>query len=162
TDTAPIMPKGIVEGASASDPAAPFPRPTSRIVYELNVRGFTKRHPKIPPELRGTLVGLTHPAAIEHLTGLGVTTVELMPLAAWLDERHLPPLGLSNYWGYNPYAFLAPDPRLAPGGMADVRQAVDALHAVGLEVILDVVYNHSAESDERGQTLSFRGLDNRT
>src|SRR5262249_13606175 len=129
---------------------------------ELNVRGFTMRHPAVPPALRGTMAGLAHPAAIEHLLGLGITTVELMPLAAWLDERHLPPLGLRNYWGYNPIAFLPPDPRLAPGGRAEVASTVDALHRAGLEVILDVVYNHSAESDEHGQTLSFRGLDNRT
>ena len=85
-----------------------------------------------------------------------------MPIAAWIDERHLPPLGLSNYWGYNAIAFMAPDPRLAPGGMAEVAATVQALHEAGLEVFLDVVVNHTAESDERGQTFSFRGLDNRT
>ena len=83
-----------------------------------------------------------------------------MPIAAWIDERHLPPLGLSNYWGYNPMAMLAPDPRLAPGGWAEVRVAVDALHAAGIAVILDVVFNHTGESDEFGPTLSLRGLDN--
>ena len=83
-----------------------------------------------------------------------------MPIAAWIDERHLPPLGLSNYWGYNPMAMLAPDPRLAPGGWAEVRVAVDALHAAGIAVLLDVVLNHTGESDEFGPTLSLRGLDN--
>ena len=83
-----------------------------------------------------------------------------MPSAAWIDERHLPPLNLTNYWGYNPMAFLAPDPRLAPGGWAEIRAAVDALHAAGISVILDVVLNHSGESDEWGPTLSMRGLDN--
>ena len=117
-------------------------------------------HPDIPPAIRGTFAALGHPASIAHLTRLGITTVELMPSAAWMDERHLPPLNLSNYWGYNPMAFLAPDPRLAPGGWPEVRAAVDALHEAGLTVILDVVLNHSGESDELGPTVSMRGLDN--
>lgn len=131
-----------------------------QVIYELQVRGFTKSHPAIPPAIRGTYAGLAHPASIAHLKRLGVTTVELMPSAAWIDERHLPSLGLSNYWGYNPMAFLAPDPHLAPGGWAEVRAATDALHEAGLNVILDVVLNHSGESDELGPTLSLRGLDN--
>ncbi len=130
------------------------------MIYELHVRGFTKTHPDIPPDIRGTFAGLGHPAAIGHLTRLGITTVELMPSAAWIDERHLPPLNLTNYWGYNPMAFLAPDPRLAPGGWTEIRAAVDALHAAGISVILDVVLNHTGESDEWGPTLSMRGLDN--
>jgi glycogen operon protein len=162
TDTAPLVPKGVVERALAPGRGSTGPRPAARIIYELNVKGFTQRHPDIPQAIRGTLRGLAHPVAIRHLVALGITTVELMPLAAWLDERHLPALGLSNYWGYNPITFLAPDPRLAPGGMAEVAAAVERLHEAGLEVILDVVFNHTAESDERGQTLSLRGLDNRT
>lgn len=161
-DTAPLVPKGIIEPCLVATLRQALSPPPSRIIYELNVRGFTQLHPDIPPALRGTFAGLAHPAAIDHLVKLGITTVELMPVAAWLDERHLPALGLSNAWGYNPVAFMAPDPRLAPGGMADVAAAVDALHQAGLEVILDVVFNHTAESDERGQTLSLRGLDNRT
>ena len=88
------------------------------------------------------------------------TTVELMPLAAWIDERHLPPVGLHNAWGYNPVVFMAPDPRIAPGGLAEIAGAVAALHAAGINVILDVVFNHTGESDEQGPTLSLRGLDN--
>ena len=160
-DTAGLMPKGIVN-------APPSPRNTNRsdfdwnnqVILELHVRGFSMTHPDIPPSIRGTFAALGHPASIRHLTRLGITTVELMPSAAWVDERHLPKLGLSNYWGYNPVAFLAPDPRLAPGGWAEVRAAVDTLHEAGLSVILDVVLNHSGESDELGPTLSLRGLDN--
>lgn len=132
------------------------------IIYELHVKGFTALHPDIPPQLRGTFAGLAHEAAIAHLKRLGVTTLELLPCAAWIDERHLPKLGLSNYWGYNPIALMAPDPRLAPGGWREVREAVARLHDAGLEVILDVVFNHTGESDEFGPTISFRGLDNAT
>jgi glycogen debranching enzyme GlgX len=160
-DTAVLMPKAIVGTPSArpvtNRPAFDWDR---QVIYELHVRGFTMTHPDIPPEIRGTFAALGHPASISHLTRLGVTTVELMPCAAWIDERHLPPLNLSNYWGYNPVAFLAPEPRLASGGWAEIRAAVDALHEAGISVILDVVLNHSGESDEWGPTLSFRGLDN--
>ncbi len=162
-DSAALVPKCIAERPWWNDlpMRPPRPRPASRVVYEMHAKGFTARHPKIPSALRGTLLGLAHPAAIEHLVNLGVTTVELMPLSLSLDERHLPPLGLTNYWRYNPIQYFAPDPRLAPGGMRDVAAAVDALHAAGIEVWLDVVFNHTAEGDERGGTLSFRGLDNR-
>jgi glycogen debranching enzyme GlgX len=160
-DTAGLIPKGIV----GVPPVVPVTnRPAfdwdRQVIYELHVRGFTMTHPAIPPGIRGTFAALSHPASVAHLARLGITTVELMPSAAWVDERHLPPLNRSNYWGYNPIAFLAPDPRLAPGGWAEVRTAVDALHEAGLSVILDVVLNHSGESDELGPTLSMRGLDN--
>jgi glycogen debranching enzyme GlgX len=160
-DTAALMPKAIV----GSPPVLPVAnRPVfdwdRQVIYELHVRGFTMTREEIPPAIRGTFAGLGHPASIGHLRRLGITTVELMPSAAWVDERHLPPLNLSNYWGYNPIAFLAPDPRLAPGGWPEVRAAVDALHDAGIGVILDVVLNHSGESDELGPTLSMRGLDN--
>ncbi|CAM5770164.1 hypothetical protein LMIY3S_03080 [Labrys miyagiensis] len=162
TDTAPIMPKAVLERPPADAGRPSRPKPETRIVYELHVKGFSQKHPEIPAELRGTFAALAHPAAISHFQALGVTTLEIMPLAAWIDERHLEPLGLSNYWGYNPACFLAPDPRLAPGGMAEIARTIDALHETGLEVILDVVYNHTSESDERGGTHSLRGLDNRT
>jgi 4-alpha-glucanotransferase len=114
----------------------------------------------VPAALRGTVAALAEPAVIAHLHKLGADTVELMPLAAWIDERHLPPLGLANAWGYNPVTFMAPDPRLAPGGLAEIRTAVEVLHRAGIRVILDAVFNHTGESDEQGATLSLRGLDN--
>lgn len=161
TDTAPLMPKGVVE--------APLPSVTQRsplfapggLIYELHVRGFTMRHPDVPPAQRGTIAALGHPAVIAHLKALHVSAVELMPITAWIDERHLGPLGLTNYWGYNPVSWFAIDPRLAPGGMAELRQAVDALHQAGIGVVLDMVYNHDGESDRDGPTLTLRGLDPR-
>ncbi|MGH2342645.1 glycogen debranching protein GlgX [Segnochrobactraceae bacterium EtOH-i3] len=163
-DSAADVPKAIVPGP-AEAPAhrlASRPAPHETVIYELHVRGFTMTHPEIPQEIRGTFAGLAHPAAIAHLKTLGVTTIELMPVWAKVDERHLVALDLTNYWGYNPITLMAPDPRLAPGGMAEVRAAVAALHAAGLEVILDVVLNHTGEGDALGPTLSFRGLDNPT
>ncbi|PPQ40226.1 glycogen operon protein [Rhodoblastus acidophilus] len=159
-DSAAFAPK-----AKACDPQ---PAPARRngipwrdtIIYEAHVRGFTKLLQDVPEKLRGTFAGLAHPAAIAHLQKLGVTALELLPCAAGLDERHLHELGLSNYWGYNPVAPLAPDPRLAPGGWAEVREAVAALHAAGLEVLIDVVFNHTAEGDGHGPLISLRGLDN--
>ncbi|WP_158929027.1 glycogen debranching protein GlgX [Acidisphaera sp. S103] len=159
-DTAALMPKAIVGAPVVAAGGRPVFDWDRQVIYELHVRGFTMTHPDIPPAIRGTFAGLGHPASIGHLARLGVSTVELMPSAAWVDERHLPPLSLSNYWGYNPIAYLAPDPRLAPGGWAEVRAAVDALHGAGISVILDAVLNHSGESDELGPTLSMRGLDN--
>ena len=159
-DSAAVMPKAIVQaGGSDELPSRQGRRSASDVVYELHVRGFTKTHPDIPEPIRGTMAGLAHPAAIDHLVRLGVGTVELMPLSAWIDERHLVRLGLTNYWGYNPVALLAPDPRLAPGGMVEVRATVDALHAAGISVILDVVLNHTGEGDAFGPTVSLRGLD---
>ncbi len=126
------------------------------LIYELNVRAFTMRHPDIPEAQRGTIAALAHPAIIAHLRKLKVAAVELMPIVAWIDERHLPPLGLVNSWGYNPVSFMAIDPRL--GTLGDLRATAAALHAAGIGVILDLVFNHSGESDIHGQTLSFRGL----
>jgi glycogen operon protein len=103
---------------------------------------------------------LREPAILEHLARLGVSHVELMPVAAWMDERHLPPLGLSNAWGYNPVNFFALDPRLAPGGAADLRALCETYAEAGIGVILDIVLNHTAESDEHGATICLRGLDN--
>jgi glycogen operon protein len=159
-DTAPFVPKAIVGQPSVANTPLPDFEWNRQVIYELHVKGFSKTNPAIPEPLRGTFAGLAHPASIAHLKRLGVTTVELMPCAAWCDERHLPALNLSNYWGYNPMAYLAPDPRLAPGGWPEVQAAVAALHGAGIAVILDIVLNHSAESDEFGPTLSLRGLDN--
>jgi glycogen operon protein len=158
-DSAPAMPKAIVSAPHALPPRR-LHRANERVLYELHAKGFTARHPAVPQSLRGTLAGLAQPASITHLKRLGITTVEVMPLAAVLDERHLPPLGLSNYWGYNPAAFLAPDPRRAPGGFAEIAAAVATLADTGIETLIDVVLNHTAEGDELGPTVSLRGIDN--
>ncbi len=161
TDSGPFMPKAIVAAPEASlHAAAPLCGWPQTVVYELHVRGFTQRHPQVPEPVRGTFAGLADPAAIAHLQSLGVSTVELMPAAAWVEERHLAELKLHNAWGYNPVGWMAPEPTLAPGGWAEVRAAVDALAATGIETIVDVVFNHSGEGDELGPTLSLRGLDN--
>jgi glycogen operon protein len=157
TDSAPHLPKCVWAEPLPPLAWAPLP-PAPRILYELQVRAFTIRHPAVPEALRGTFAGLAHPAVLAHLTRLGVTAVELLPCAAWVDERHLPPLGLTNAWGYNPVCPLAPDPRLAPGGMAEVRAAVQALRSAGIAVLLDVVFNHTGEGDAEGPTLNLRGL----
>ncbi len=159
-DTAPLMPKSVVTALPRPPRlAAPKFKPGG-LIYEINVRGFTMRHPDVPEALRGTIAALAEPAVIDHLKRLGVSAVELMPIVAWIDERHLPPLGLSNAWGYNPVAYFAPDPRLCPGGIAELASTTRALHRAGIGVILDVVYNHTGESDAIGPTLSLRGADN--
>ena len=159
-DSAPAMPKAIVMPAlSPLSPRMLVPW-AKTVLYELHVRGFTMRRDAIPPALRGTFGGLAHPASIEYLVRLGVTSVEIMPAAAWIEERHLAALGLTNYWGYNTAAFMTPDPRLAPGGWEEVRATVAALAAAGIETIADIVLNHTAEGDANGPTLSMRGLDN--
>ena len=162
-DSARVVPKCVVQpaGRGVHIPRAWTPR-APPLIYELHVRGMTKLHAAVPASQRGTFAALAHPAVVAHLGNIGVTCVEIMPAAAWIDERHLPPLGLTNYWGYNPVAFCAPELLLAPGGFAEVAGAVDALHAAGIEVVLDVVLNHSGESDELGPTVSLRGLDNAT
>lgn len=159
-DTGALMPKAIVRAPASRAPAPPLYRPGG-LIYEVNVRGFTMRHPDVPPPLCGTLAALRQPCVIDHLHSLHVAAVELMPVTAWMDERHLPPLGLSNAWGYNPVTFMALDPRLAPGGWTELRQTVEALREAGIGTILDLVFNHTAESDTLGPTLSLRGLDNR-
>ncbi len=159
-DTAGLVPKAIVQ-----PPLSPVKRTAPRQptwIYELSVKAFTKLNPDIPERLRGTVAALAHPAALAHFKRLGVDTIELMPLAAWIDERHLHALNLGNAWGYNPITFMAPDPRLAPGGFAEIADTVRVLHDHGLQVILDVVLNHTGESDVAGPTLSFRGLDHAT
>jgi glycogen operon protein len=158
-DTAPLVPKAIVRALPEPPPARPPLFDTGGLIYELPVKAFSILHPDVPERDRGTLRALKAPAVIEHLKKLGVSAVELMPVAAWIDERHLAPLGLTNAWGYNPVTFMALDPRLAPGGLADLREAASALHEAGIGVILDVVFNHTGESDAQGPTLSLRGLD---
>ncbi|MDR3405960.1 MAG: glycogen debranching protein GlgX [Chthoniobacter sp.] len=134
------------------------------VVYELHVKGFTQQHPDVPENLRGTYAGLASPAAVEHLRELGVTAVELLPVHYHIDEEFLVQRGRVNYWGYNTLGFLALDPRYAASGSSGAVQEFQAmvrrLHAAGIEVILDVVYNHTAEGNERGPTLSLRGIDN--
>ncbi|WP_440556288.1 glycogen debranching protein GlgX [Streptomyces sp. SCPE 10] len=135
------------------------------VIYEAHVRGLTRVHPEVPARLRGTYAGLAHPAVIEHLTSLGVTAVELMPVHQFVQDGVLQDRGLSNYWGYNTIGFFAPHNAYAAFGsrgqqVNEFKAMVKALHAAGLEVILDVVYNHTAEGNERGPTLSFRGIDN--
>ena len=158
-DTADLVPKAIVTEPQSAQRQAPLFQ-TGGLIYEVAVRPFTMLHPDVPEQQRGTIAALAHPAVIAHLKHIGVSAIELMPVTAWIDERHLPPLGLSNGWGYNPIAFMALDPRLVPGGMTELRETVAALHAEGIGTILDLVFNHSGESDRFGATLSMRGLDN--
>lgn len=158
-DTVDLVPRAIIPAS-----VAPLPLEAPRfarggLIYELNVRAFTMLHPEVPEPLRGTVSALAHPAVLAHLRKLHVTAVELMPIVAWIDERHLPPLGLVNAWGYNPVAMMALDPGLCPGGIAELRSTVSRLHAEGIGVLLDVVFNHSGESDTLGGVLSLRGLD---
>ncbi|OCJ60655.1 glycogen debranching enzyme GlgX [Agrobacterium tumefaciens] len=160
-DTGAIMPKAILSQYEQVRRQPPrFAE--GGLIYELAVKSFTKLHPAVPEELRGTVAALAHPAIIAHLKKIGVDAVELMPITDWIDERHLPPLGLSNAWGYNPVGFMALDPRLCPGGVRELRDTVAALHAQGIGVILDLVFNHTGESDSEGSILSLRGLDNLT
>ncbi|MFF9478491.1 glycogen debranching protein GlgX [Streptomyces sp. NPDC014733] len=135
------------------------------VLYEAHVKGLTMRHPDLPEELRGTYAALAHPAVIEHLTGLGVTALELMPVHQFVHDHRLTDAGLANYWGYNTIGFFAPHNAYASWGdrgqqVLEFKSAVRALHRAGIEVILDVVYNHTAEGNHLGPTLSFRGLDN--
>jgi glycogen operon protein len=161
-DSAALVPKAIVPPPlPLCPPAAPI-SVEGGLIYEINVRAFTMLHPDIPETQRGTIAALAHPAILDHLKRLHVAAVELMPVVAWIDERHLPPLGLRNAWGYNPVAMMALDPGLAPGGVAELRATVATLHAHGIGVILDLVFNHSGESDVAGPILSLRGLDGPT
>jgi len=131
------------------------------VIYELHVKGFTARHPEVPAALRGTYAGLATAPVIDYLRRLGVTAVELMPVHAFIDDRHLVEKGLRNYWGYNSLGFFAPDMRYsASGRLSEFKTMVKTLHSAGLEVILDVVYNHTSEGNHLGPTLAFRGIDN--
>lgn len=159
-DTAAFVPRSVAGSAHAAAAAPKMRNTRPSCIYEISVRTFTRTHKDVPQELRGTLAGLANPRMIEHLVRLGVSHVELMPVTAWIDERHLSAPGLTNVWGYNPVLYMALDPRLAPGGMGELRAAVDALHDAGISVLLDVVFNHTGESDVHGATVSLRGLDN--
>jgi glycogen operon protein len=159
-DTAPLVPKAIIL-AGGNDPAQPRKK-APHLFYELNVRGFTMRHPSVQGPLRGTVAALTTRRVIDHFKHLGVDTIQLMPTAAWIDEGHLPALGLTNAWGYNPVSYFAVDPRLAPRGPQEMRVMTDAYRKAGISVILDVVYNHTGEGDAQGPILSLMGLDPQT
>ncbi|MGL4768166.1 MAG: glycogen debranching protein GlgX [Formosimonas sp.] len=159
-DTAPLVPRAVF------DPAAPKADLVVRarvpqVIYEAQVRALTMLHPAVPPHVRGTVAAFREPCVLEHLLKIGVDTLELMPITAWLNERHLHHLGLHNAWGYNPVAMMALDPTLCPNGMAELRETVAALRAAGIQTVLDVVFNHTAESDVDGPVVSMRGLDNR-
>jgi isoamylase len=132
-------------------------------IYEMHVRGYTMKHPSVPPELRGTFAGLSSPAVIEHLVRLGVSAVELLPVQNFVDDRYLIEKGLRNYWGYSPLSFFAPSPRyLSRPDLGEFKTMVSRLHDAGIEIILDVVFNHTAEGNQLGPTLSFRGIDNKS
>jgi glycogen operon protein len=167
-DNAAVAQKARVVAEFAGGPAQRVRvNPARRVLYELHVKGFTAAHPAVPPALRGSYAGLAHPASIAHLLRLGVTTVSLMPVAQRADEARLQRAGLSNYWGYSPIAWSAPENRYWSGqenttARSEFRELVATLHAAGLEVVLDVVYNHTGETDEWGPTLSLRGIDNAT
>jgi isoamylase len=168
-DSAPSVPKSVVvneffDWTGDLPPDTPWRR---TVIYELHVKGFTKLHPEIPEELRGTYTALAHPVALRHLQNLGVTAVELMPVHEFPDDGFLEDRFLRNYWGYNTLGFFAPKQRYAsrvnPGAQVNEFKAmVKALHAAGIEVILDVVYNHTCEGNHLGPTLSLRGIDNAT
>jgi isoamylase len=168
-DSARAVPKCIVVDESYDWEGDVLPRTPlhKSIIYEVHVKGFTKRHPGVPEELRGTYAGMAHPAAIVHLQALGVTAVELLPVHEMVDEGHLADRGLVNYWGYNTLNFFSPTARYASsheagGQVREFKDMVKALHRAGIEVILDVVYNHTAEGSELGPTLSLKGIDNLT
>jgi glycogen operon protein len=170
-DSAPHVPKSVVinpffDWAEDRHPRTPY---NETVIYEAHVRGLTINHPGIPPDMRGTFTGLAHPVMVDHLASLGVTAVELMPVHQFITDHHLARHGLSNYWGYNTIAFLAPHNGYAATGItglgshevvAQFKSMVRELHAAGIEVILDVVYNHTAEGNHLGPTLSMRGVDN--
>jgi len=166
-NSAPYVPRSVVVDSSFpwGDDRAPRIPWDETVLYELHVRGFTMRHPEVPEHLRGTYAGLASPAAVKHLSELGITAVELLPVQHFLSEPALLRKGLRNYWGYNPIGYFAPHAAYAATGsrgaqVPEFQAMVRSLHRAGIEVILDVVYNHTAEGDGAGPTLSFRGIDN--
>jgi isoamylase len=164
-DNAAAMPKSVVVDTAFTwgNDRLLHTRWPNTIVYELHVRGFTMKHPLVPPEARGTFAGLTAPAVLEHLVRLGISAVELMPVQAFVDDRYLVEKNLRNYWGYNTIGFFAPDPRYMSGtSLGEFKTMVKRLHEAGIEVFMDVVYNHTAEGNQLGPTLCFRGIDNKS
>jgi len=162
-DSAPGMPKSVVVDAAFTwGPEQPPRIPWHKsVIYELHVKGFTIRHPAVPAPLRGTYAGLATAPVIDHLIKLGITAIELMPVHYFIDDRQLVEKGLRNYWGYNSIGFFAPAPRYcATDSIHEFKTMVKTMHSAGIEVILDVVYNHTAEGNQLGPTLSFRGIDN--
>ena len=162
-DNARGMPKAMVidEAFTWGDDQSPLVRWEDTVVYEAHVKGLTMQREDVPPGWRGLLSGLTAPGLIDHLKRLGVTSIELLPAHAFVDDRHLVERGLRNYWGYNTIGFFAPEPRYShDGGIDPFKSMVSRMHAAGIEVILDVVYNHTAEGNHLGPTLSFKGIDN--
>jgi len=162
-DSAPYVPRcAVIDPAYTwGNERAPRTPWEKTVIYEAHVRGLSMQHPGVPEAERGTFLALRHDALVDHLRQLGVTAVELLPVHAYLDDQHLLERGLRNYWGYNTLSFFAPQPRyLSQGIVAEFKQMVARLHDAGLEVILDVVYNHTAEGNELGPTLSFKGIDN--
>jgi len=168
-DDADVAPRSLIvdtafDWGDDRPPRTPWER---TVIYEAHCKGMTARHPDVPEKLRGTYLGFAAAPILEHLVALGVTAVELLPIHHAVSERHLARLGLTNYWGYNTLGFFAPDARFASAGgcgeqVREFQTLVRALHRVGIEVILDVVYNHTAEGDRLGPTLAFRGIDNRS
>ena len=166
-DSAPYVPKAVVVDTAFDwgDDRSPRTPMHETVIYEAHVKGLTARHPAVPEGKRGTYAGLAHPDVLDHLLGLGVTAVELLPVQHHVDDRFLVERGLTNYWGYQPIGYLAPHAEYSSAGprgeqVVEFKQMVQALHAAGIEVILDVVYNHTAEGDHTGPTLAFRGIDN--
>lgn len=159
-DSAAVMAKSLVMPLDLG-PLEDRPARRPPLIFEAHLRGLTMRHPEIPPDLRGTPQALAAAPILDHLIRLGVTVIELLPVQAFFDDRHLVERGLRNFWGYQTLGFFAPEPRyLGAGGLAGLRAMVRRFHEAGIEVILDVVYNHSGEGDHAGPTLCFRGLDN--
>ncbi len=166
-DSAPFVPKCVVvdQNFSWTHPKGARVPWDRTIIYELHARGYTKRHPAVEERSRGTFEGLAHRSVIDYIKHLGVTTVELMPIQSFVNDSYLLDKGLTNYWGYNTIGFFAADPRFfarAAGAIAEFKEMIDRYHDADLEVILDVVYNHTAEGNEHGPTLSFRGIDNKS
>ena len=166
-DSAPFVPKCVVVDPAFGwgDDARPRTPWHKTLIYEMHVRGFTKLHPEVPEELRGTYAGLTHPSVIDYLCALGVSAVELMPVHQFVSDKFIQDRGLTNYWGYNSVGFFAPDVRYSSSGtmgqqVTEFKTMVKTLHREGIEVILDVVYNHTGEGNHFGPTLAFRGIDN--
>ncbi|MDB5110857.1 MAG: glycogen operon protein, partial [Mucilaginibacter sp.] len=167
TDSAPYLPKSVVINPNFDweEDTSPTLAYYNTVIYETHVKGFTKLHPEIPEEIRGTYAAIAHPVCIAYLKDLGITAIELMPVHQFLSDRSLKEKGLTNYWGYNTIGFFAPDARYSSSGVRgeqvlEFKNMVKELHKAGIQVILDVVYNHTGEGNQMGPTLSFKGIDN--